>query len=69
MNKYQKQESREVKAMMRTSSKVVLRQYNYHQVRRMWRFMKLVSWCSPCEDCDSFCKGPYNKIVYCPNRR
>ena len=67
MNKYQKQESREVKAMMKTSTDP--HQFSYHQVRRMWRFMKLVSWCSPCEDCDSLCKGPYNKIAYCPNQR
>ena len=67
MNKYQRQESREVKAMMRTSTDP--HQFSYHQVRRMWRFMKLVSWCSPCEDCDSLCKGPYNKIVYCHNQR
>lgn len=67
MNKYQKRESHEVKQMMRTSTE--LYQFSYRQVRRMWRFMKLVSWCSPCEDCDSFCEGPYNKIAYCPNRR
>ena len=66
MNKYQKQKSREIKDLMKQDP---LRELTYKQARKGWGWMKRLNWCSPCEDCTAYCKGPYNKIAFCGRNR
>ena len=67
MNKYQRQRSKEIKAMMAQDR---FGRATYRQARRAWNFLRRIRWCSPCEDCDnSRCNGPYKVIAYCLRQR
>ena len=70
MNKYQRQRSKEIKALM---VKDKFGRITYAQARRKWNFLRLLRQLGqrerPCFDCDASCDRPHKIIAYCPRQR
>lgn len=67
MNKFQKQKSREIKALMKIDK---FGRVTYRQARRAWSFNVRYNFFYPCEDCGRVhCEKPFTVIAYCKDRR
>ena len=81
MNRYQKRKTSEIRQIMKMVDRnnpeikkehgsVTIKHCSYKRAKFLWNFMKHINQFSPCEDCNNAsCKGPYNKLVFCPNNR